>query len=479
MEFLSDTDSESEIKNSTPVDVVFKPKELNNLLLEQITNIANTFPVISVLGDIINFKIWKRSGCSFDISLDDNKINCKAWEKDGLYPEGVKKYNNTQCVITGYLEATYYYGHKFVINVQSIDKLNNDTKLKDLKLVCQNKGYFDNKKEVDWNKINKIGVISKVNTQGYDDFKNQFKVPIEITLEQITLEGPKTYKECIQSIKKLCDQDVIIIMRGGGDTSEISNSFDCIELFESIKKSDVPIITAIGHEQDKGDKLLITNVSDIDYPTPTSCAKDLNKRLYLPLINILDIQLDYNQNVFNQLLQDENNKLYEGLSCFIEEFLKSKFGGRIVEIEDETSIIVKKDGKYYKNKLDFSDELKFTNQDVTLREGMIEALQERNISLIYQYYLKLNKKQHNLSSNIEDNIVKIKKNKKLEEKFIQSCAKKHAQYYLKTFNKSKNMSTLIKINEILLWYKQHLEMSSNGEDILCVENIYYFVKESF
>ena len=37
-----------------------------------------------------------------------------------------------------------------------------------------------------------------------------------------------------------------------------------------MKKSNVPIITAIGHEQDKGDKLLITNVSDIDFPTPTA-----------------------------------------------------------------------------------------------------------------------------------------------------------------------------------------------------------------
>ena len=477
MEFLSDSDSDSEI-NSVNKDVVFKPKELNNLLLNQITMIADTYPVIRVMGDIINFKMWKRSGCSFDISLEDNKLNCKVWEKDGLRPELVKKYDNTQCVITGYLEATYYYGHKFVINVQSIDKLNNDTKLKDLKLVCQSKGYFDNKKEVDWNNINTIGVISKVNTQGYDDFKNQFKVPIQITLEQITLEGPKTYKECIKSIKKLCDQDVIIIMRGGGDTSEISNSFDCIELFETIKKSHVPIITAIGHEQDKGDKLLITNVSDIDYPTPTSCAKDLNKKLYLPIVNILDSQLDYNQNLFNKLLEAENNKLYEGLVCFITQFLKSKFGGRIIEIEDETSIIIKKDGKYYKNMLDFSNELKFTNQDVMLREGMIDALQERDIGLINQYYLKLNEKHYNLSSNIEDNIIKIKKNKKLEEKFIQSCAKKHTQYYLKTLNKSKNMSNLIKINELLLWYKQHAEMSLNGEDVSVMRDIYYFIKNT-
>ena len=113
-----------------------------------------------------------------------------------------------------------------------------------------------------------------------------------------------------------------------------------------------------------------------------------------------------------------------------------------------------------------------------LREELLDALQERDIGLINQYYLKLNEKHCNLSSNIEDHIIKIKKYKKLEDKFIQSCAKKHTQYYLKTLNKSKNMSILIKINELLLWYKQHAEMSLNGEDVSDMREIYYFIKNT-
>ena len=478
MDFLSDTESESE-NNLVHDNPIFKPKELNNLLLKQITNIAEAYPVIRVVGDIINFKIWKRAGCSFDISLDDNKFNCKVWEMDGLLPELVQEYSNTQCVITGYLKATYYYGHKFVINVKSIEKLNNDTKLKDLKLFCQNHGYFNNKKNINWNNVNKIGVISKIDTQGYDDFKNQFKIPIKITLEQITLEGPKTCKECIKSIKKLFDHDVIIIIRGGGDTSEISNSFDCVELFQMIKKSNVPIITAIGHEQDKGDKLLITNVSDVDYPTPTSCAKDLNQRLYLPILEIIDNKLENNQELFNQLLEDENNKLYSGLSCFIKQLLKDKFGGRIIEVEDENCIIIKKDGKYYKNEINFNNELNFTHQDIMLREKLLDSLDERDIVIVNQCYLKLDKKQHVLSSNIEDIIVKIKKIQKLEDKFSASLFKKHNQYYLKNLNKSENMNTLIKINELLLWYKNCIEISLDGEDVLNISDIYHFIKSNF
>ena len=39
------------------------------------------------------------------------------------------------------------------------------------------------------------------------------------------------------------------------------------------------------------------------------------------------------------------------------------------------------------------------------------------------------------------------------------------------------MSTLIKINELLLWYKQNVEMSLNGEDISDLKDIYYFIKK--
>ena len=75
-------------------------------------------------------------------------------------------------------------------------------------------------------------------------------------MNQITLEGEKTSPECIKAIENSQDSDLILIIRGGGDTAEISNPFDTEELFKSIKSSEVPIVTAIGHEQDKGDKLI-------------------------------------------------------------------------------------------------------------------------------------------------------------------------------------------------------------------------------
>ena len=477
MNFLHDTDSDDETINSISIDKIYKPKELNKLLLNKITTIANEYTEISIIGDINTFKKWRRSGCSFKITMDKESFECIAWEKDGLHPNNVESYINTQCIIRGFIDAKYFYSHKFVINVNSITLMNKDTKIKELKSICENKGYFENKKTLKWNSITKIGIISKKNTQGYDDFCNQFKVPIVINLEQITLEGEKTYKECIESIKKLQDLDLIIIVRGGGDTGEISNSFDCVELFDIMKKSNVPIITAIGHEQDKGDKLLITNVSDIDFPTPTALAKDLNKKLYEPLIQTVDNLLNSNEESFNVSLETENNKLYESLKCFLEDFLKSKFGGNIIEVNnDETHIIIKRDGKYYNNNLNFDNELKFTEEDINLKDDLLYALEEEDIDIININCNKLNIDTHKLSTNIHDNIKKIKQNNKLENKFEQTRSNKNKKYYLNKNYRTHSLNNLVKIKEILSWYKETIQESMDGTNNDAIKDIYNFLK---
>lgn len=480
MDFSHDTDTDSEFVNEITTinnDKTYEPKELNDLLLNEIQQIAYNYQELSLIGDINNFKKWKCFGCSFDITMNNSKINCKAWVSNGLQPNIVEEYINTQCIITGCLIAEYFHGHKFHLNVNSISLIHNDTKLTKLKLICETKGFFENKKKVEWNIIKKIGIISKQNTQGYDDFRSQFNVPLDITLRQISLEGNKTSRESIEAIKTLQDNDLIIIIRGGGDTGEISNSFDVIELFDRIKKSNVPIATAIGHEQDKGDKLIITNISDIDFPTPTACAKDLNNKFYNPLIQTIDDVLISNEQLFHDLLEKNNAKLYKDLRCYLEYFKKGIFSGQIIKIDDnETNIIIEHNGKYYNNNLNFDSELKLKKQDITLIDEIENALDEHNIATIKKKFNKLNTKTDKLSTDILDNIKIIEKNKKIEDKFYNSNASKMVQYYLKQIPTDPDFNKLIKIRKLLLWYKQQIEESMDGKNIDEIKDIYNFIK---
>lgn len=477
MKFSHNTDTDSYFDNEINNDKTYEPKELNDILLGKIQQIANTYQELSLIGDINNFKKWNSGGCGFDITMDNSKVICKAWNRNGFQPNNIKRYVNTRCIITGWLKADYYHGHRFHINVNSIKLIHNDTKLKELKSICKTKEYFENKKKVEYNSIKKIGIISKQNTQGYDDFCSQFKVPLDITLIQISLEGEKTSSESVEAIKKLQDKDLIIIIRGGGDTIEISNSFDVIELFDIIKKSNVPIATAIGHEQDKGDKLLITNVADIDFPTPTACAKDLNNKFYNPLIQkILDVK-ESNEHLFNDLLEKKSDKLYRILRYSIESLKKSIFGGQIIKVDNnETNIIIEKNGKYYKINLNFKSELKLKKQDINIIDDIENALDEYDIDTIKENYNKLNIKKDKLSTDILDNIKKIEKNQKIEDKFQHANASKIAQYYLTQIPKTADLNKLIKIKKLLLWYKEQIGESMDGKDIDEIKDIYNFIK---
>ena len=395
--FLSDTDSES---NTDSAITIYNPKELNSMLLNLTTDISYTIPEISVCGDITNFKKWKRSGCSFKISINGDSIECKCWTRpnkkvgdisssyNDLTPGDIEKFLNTRCTVTGNIRAEYFYSHKFVLDINTITHTNNKTKLNELKTICQTKKYFENKKTINWTNIKSIGIISKQNTQGYDDLRNQFKFDsiVNITLEEITLEGPKTSRECIKAIKNLQNMDIIIITRGGGDTSEISNSYDTIELFDCIKLSNVPIITAIGHEQDKGDKLLITNVSDNDFSTPTTLAKDLNHKFYEHIDYISNEILQLYDKWFYTKIDQDINTLYDTLYSLIEDILTHKLGAKIIKLtKEESNIIIELDGKYYKNTIHYQDECDISD-DISTRNDIINALDTRNINTVDELF---------------------------------------------------------------------------------------------
>ena len=94
MEFSDDTETDLDLEFNNEINYrnkhkIYEPKELNDLLLCKTEQIACNYQELSLIGDIINFKKWKRSGCSFDITMNDSKINCKAWERDGLQSNNI------------------------------------------------------------------------------------------------------------------------------------------------------------------------------------------------------------------------------------------------------------------------------------------------------------------------------------------------------------------------------------------------------
>lgn len=92
-----------------------------------------------------------------------------------------------------------------------------------------------------------------------------------VTLE-VAVQGAKAAGEVTQALKKLhsrSDIDVIIITRGGGSFEDLL-PFSDENLIRAVAASQIPVISAIGHEEDSP---LLDLVADVRASTPTDAAR--------------------------------------------------------------------------------------------------------------------------------------------------------------------------------------------------------------
>lgn len=121
----------------------------------------------------------------------------------------------------------------------------------------------------------KIGLIcGRASAAMHDVIENtQRRWPIAefVTLE-VAVQGAKAAFEVTQALKKLNsrkDIDVIIITRGGGSFEDLL-PFSDENLIRAVFDSEIPVISAIGHEEDSP---LLDLVADIRASTPTDAAR--------------------------------------------------------------------------------------------------------------------------------------------------------------------------------------------------------------
>jgi len=94
-------------------------------------------------------------------------------------------------------------------------------------------------------------------------------------LYPVAVQGDKAVEEIVNAVKSFNNQnnlnkpDVIIIARGGGSIEDLW-CFNDEKIIKAVYESNIPIISAIGHEPDIN---LIDYVADISAVTPSHAAK--------------------------------------------------------------------------------------------------------------------------------------------------------------------------------------------------------------
>lgn len=260
-----------------------------------IKRILQSSPVLSnvtVIGEVSNLKFHSSGHVYFSLKDEKGRISCFlpadiAVSMDKSIEEG------TEAVVTGYIYL-YERGGSYSINVKTIEKSgtgNLAAEFEKLKKKLEAEGLFDRSAKKPLNPFpRRVAVVTSDTGAAVHDIikiirsRNRY---VDILVCPVLVQGPSAASDISSMITELnekCpDTDVIITGRGGGSMEELW-AFNEESVARAIAASDIPVISAVGHETDF---TIADFAADVRAETPTAAAV-----LAVPDINELVMYTD-------------------------------------------------------------------------------------------------------------------------------------------------------------------------------------------
>ena len=307
--------------------------EVNNYIKRVIDNdfiLGN----LSVKGEISNLKFHSSGHIYFSLKDESSKINCVMFKSKAMYLD-VDLEEGMQIVVKGKASIYPATGSMQIyceeINKEGIGDL--FIKFEKLKKKLESKGYFENynKKEIP-RYPRRIGVVTSPTGAAIRDIINVIKRRngmVDIVLYPAKVQGIGAYKEIIEGIQYFNEKnnvDLLIVGRGGGSIEELWN-FNEEALAEAVYNSNLPIISAVGHEVDF---TICDFVSDVRAATPSQGAEiavplenDIKQEIERKSLYLDDIIYNKIKNCKNEIISMERIlKIHSPLSkienCYLE-----------------------------------------------------------------------------------------------------------------------------------------------------------------
>ena len=306
--------------------------DLNLYIKDKIAN-DEALNAVVVKGEISNFKAHYTGHFYFTLKDDKSLIKCVMFKS---YAERVnfKPKDGMKVIVFGGVSVFerdgIYQIYVKAMQEQGIGDLY--AKFEKLKQDLEKEGLFDEKHKKKIPMMPKvIGVLSSQTGSVIKDIINvstRRNPNCYIRLLPVPVQGPGAAKEIAKGIKTMNDNnlaDVIILARGGGSLEDLW-PFNEEIVARAIFESNIPIISAVGHETD----FTISDfVSDLRAPTPSAAAElanpdvfelqnrinSLKERARISLkkkVEVLNLKLNKltNSRVFTNPMQNiENNYL--------------------------------------------------------------------------------------------------------------------------------------------------------------------------
>lgn len=297
-----------------------------------IKNIFDLDPILNnicVEGEVSNISKNTRSKhVYFSLKDEDSRISCVIFEsnfKDVLVDieEGIKV--KVYGRVSTYTKQGSY--QIYINKLSGIGKGDLHQKFLDYKIDLEKKGYFSplNKKSIPFYP-RVIGLITSKDSAAAIDFLTVLKRRcdnIKVILYNSLVQGFKakdSIKEGIDYFNNKNNVEAVVITRGGGSLEEMW-TFNEPEVIESIYNSNIPIISAIGHERDF---FISDYVADLRASTPSVAAEIIapNKEsLKLELNNINKLIIS---NIQNKITQNKDRLDNLNQSINLSKFIRIK-----------------------------------------------------------------------------------------------------------------------------------------------------------
>ena len=314
---------------------IFTVSEINKAV-KQFLEGTMTFKNLHIQGELSNVTYYKSGHLYFTLKDDKSTVKCAIFKY--LYkgvPSDLKEGDQVKIVGNASL---YEQTGSYQIIADSLEKANKlgslYEKLEETKKKYLEKGYFDNsiKKELPRIPIN-IGVVTAETGAAIRDIINtthkRYK-NVNIYLYPTKVQGVGSAKEIEHAIDYFnkvnangeLDLDLLIVGRGGGSIEDLW-AFNEEPVIEAIYRSELPIISAVGHEIDN---LISDLVADRRAATPTQAAEIL-----IPLKSDLIAELDSRKQMLNKFLQNKLNIMKKDIERQKESYYLRNFMTKITD----------------------------------------------------------------------------------------------------------------------------------------------------
>ena len=259
---------------------------------------------VHMRGEISNYKGHTRGHLYFTLKDEDSKINAVMFSSSAGKLNFEPK-DGDEVLVDGRI-SVYVPNGGYQVYVDKMTLAGNGDLLKkfeELKNKLMEEGLFDQAKKKPIPKYpEKIGIVTAPTGAAIRDILSTIKrrYPLcETLLFPSLVQGELAAPDIVRQIERAqeYDLDVLIVGRGGGSIEDLW-AFNEEIVARAIYASNIPIISAVGHEPDF---TIADFVADLRAPTPTGAAEMAVPNM-VDLINLIkQMEIRLNRNVTNKI----------------------------------------------------------------------------------------------------------------------------------------------------------------------------------